>query len=395
MQRSQPKRGIPGGIMLSLAALLSLASCPPAVSQPLRQQAVIQVEGEELAAGRLSGSGQVRLERAAAGDTPVLGFQALTTPPHRVRLLLDTGATSHLLRRSASERLGLASTPIPEGDVGFSGAGDHCRPELAKGSLPPLRLLGDRGSVRLEGAETVILPMAGLPEGVDGVLGAPALRQLPLWVDPIAGSVGFGARALQLADQALGQRAAQPNHQHRLQWKHGAPITEMQRNNGARVAALVDTGAEGIFITPELAGTLDWGFGPPQRIRVTGFCGIQNAVRAKLGGLVLDQPSAQQAPQEQSVIITRNPVFEDLGVELIVGQGWLRHRRQLWRLDEKPPVLRLDAPRLPKRSPPSETGAGHPASRGVHGAVRVPGTECAAAADRTCSLLWSGGVAPE
>jgi hypothetical protein len=39
--------------------------------------------------------------------------------------------------------------------------------------------------------------------------------------------------------------------------------------------------------------------------------------------------------------VTDTPVFGGLGVEAIVGQEWLRHRRQLWRLDRSPPELQL------------------------------------------------------
>ena len=57
--------------------------------------ALIQVQGQPLAGGRVSGSAVVPLERARGGDTPVLTF---TTDRGPVRLLRDTGATSSMVR---------------------------------------------------------------------------------------------------------------------------------------------------------------------------------------------------------------------------------------------------------------------------------------------------------
>jgi hypothetical protein len=54
-------------------------------------------------------------------------------------------------------------------------------------------------------------------------------------------------------------------------------------------------------------------------------------------GLAL--PGEPPAPTE--TIITDNPLFRQLGVEAIVGQGLLRTRPQLWRLDLQPPQLVL------------------------------------------------------
>jgi len=61
------------------------------------QQALIQVAGRLLQGGELHGSARISLERAAGGDTPVLTLRSEALGSPVVRLLLDTGATSHLL----------------------------------------------------------------------------------------------------------------------------------------------------------------------------------------------------------------------------------------------------------------------------------------------------------
>jgi hypothetical protein len=102
--------------------------------------------------------------------------------------------------------------------------------------------------------------------------------------------------------------------------------------------ALADTGAEGLFLTPRLAAMLT-PLGPGQSARLVGVCGQQGVLRQRLLGIGL----GPEMPPNQSVeaIVADGPVFPVLGVEAIVGQEWLRLRRQLWRLDATPPRLEL------------------------------------------------------
>lgn len=112
------------------------------------------------------------------------------------------------------------------------------------------------------------------------------------------------------------------------------------------VMALADSGAEGLFLSPSLARRLPAG-GTLQPLRLVGVCGEQRVERRQFTGLRLPRPApagrgpALQAPWSVEGIVTANPVFEALGVELIAGQEWLRHHRQLWLLQQEPPLLWL------------------------------------------------------
>lgn len=328
--------------------------------------ALIQRQGAAPAGGRASGSGSVPLERARGGDTPVLTFRVLG-PAARgggapVRLLLDTGASATMVTPALGQRLALQ--PQATAAAALAGGGQDCqglRP--AQVALPPLELaaagssldgggssgtlnhgalnhgtLSDSalsdgsagGSVRFEGVRALMLPVAALPAGVDGVLGIPSLRQLPFRIDPAQQRLHFGAAAL--------RGPLTPPRRLPLEWRRGVPIVQLQ---GPRttVAALADTGAEGLFISPGLARSLQ-PRGPAERVRLVGVCGEQSVQRQALSGLSLGRlPTARPAVWE--AIITANPIFALLDVEAIVGQELLRDRQQLWRLDLARPRLEL------------------------------------------------------
>jgi predicted aspartyl protease len=316
--------------------------------------ALIQVQGQPLAGGRVSGSAVVPLERARGGDTPVLTFATDLGP---VRLLLDTGATSSMVRPELAVRLGLRAIPLAPGDFRLAGGGADCQSlQPQRLLLPPLRL----GGLRLAGMEALMLPVAALPAGVDGVLGVPSLRLLPVAVDPLAQRLSLGPAALR----------PQPRQTLPLRWFRGVPLVGLITLAG-RVEALADTGAEGLFLSPALAARLH-PLNHAETLEMVGFCGRQTVRRQTFVGLAfappvspiqgppaLGTPVAQEPrPQEprareQAVqgsaaleqpregIITENPIFKQLGVAAIVGQELLRQRPQLWRLDLKEPRLEL------------------------------------------------------
>jgi hypothetical protein len=326
------------------AAMLTVLALMPTPALAATVGALIQVGGVPLEAGRMRGAALVPLERAAGGDSPVLSFVAPGAGAgERVRLLLDTGASSTLVSPALVQRLALASSPIPAAQFGLAGAGEGCgdlRPRRAR--LPLLRLAAGAGRLEIEGGEALVLEAGGLPEGVDGVLGAPLLRQLPLWVDPGSDRLALGADAIAAA-RRHSAAAPTPPTAFTLRWSAGVPLVPLRTPLGS-VPALADTGAEGLFITPGLASRLAPGaaFSP---VRIAGFCGVQPARRLTLRGISLAPGSpaaAVEAPAPAvEAIVTTNPIFAAVGAEAIVGQELLRRHRQLWRLDRQPPTLQL------------------------------------------------------
>lgn len=294
--------------------------------------ALIQVQGEPLAPGRFSGSVHIPLERAAGGDTPVLSF---SSPRGSLRLLLDTGASSTMLTPAAAARLGLISRSLPPQAFALAGGGSGCdstRPRRAL--LPALGLQGEGEGVLLRDAETLVLEVAALPPGVDGVLGIPALRQLPIRVDPPANRVSLGPLALE------GDPDGPPPRRLPLSWRRNVPVLNLDGGDGP-VPALADTGAEGLFVSPGLARRLRV-VGAATPVRLVGVCGEQRVERRLVAGLALAGGARPDGPnQPVEAIVTPNPIFAAIGVEAILGQELLRDRIQLWRLDARAPHLDL------------------------------------------------------
>ncbi|MCT0200370.1 aspartyl protease family protein [Synechococcus sp. CS-1325] len=320
------------GWSVALLLLLPASSLPAAA-------ALIQVRGIPLAGGIVTGQVSVPLERAEGGDAPVLRFR--TERGAMVALLVDTGASSTLVSPDLAKRLGLRSQLVPPEAFGLAGAGADCaelQPRRAR--LPLLRLDGQGGQLQIRGSDALVLAVPGLPAGIDGVLGAPLLRQLPLWIDPTTNQLSLGGAALRAAERKARARAPLELP---LRWEKGVPLLVLWGASGP-LPALADTGAEGLFVTPELAARLQ-PLGSVQAVRLSGFCGEQPASLVRLAGLRLEPGPPGAAPQAPfaplEAIVTRNPVFAALGVEAIVGQELLRDRIQLWRLEQMPPVLSL------------------------------------------------------
>ncbi len=302
-------------------------------------RALIQERGTALPPGRVKGGMQAPLERAEGGDTPVLTFSSDRGP---VRLLLDTGAASAMVSPALVRRLALKSWPLSPAQFSLAGAGESCAHRaLSKTRLPELRYgaaSAQHPPLRLQGVEGFVLPVVALPPGIDGVLGAAALKQVPFGIDPLSEQVFFGEPALQWRQRFHTQPEVIPLH-----WRRGVALGGILVGSGSsggfsRWDALFDTGAEGLFLTPALAAMLR-PLGPAQPVRLVGVCGEQKVWRQRLMGVGV---GPQALPiQTLDAIVTTNPVFALLGVEAIVGQEVLRFRRQLWRLDTPTPRLEL------------------------------------------------------
>jgi hypothetical protein len=325
-------------VLIYLRASAALGFPGVHAGQPSQGQALIQTRGPALMPGSTRGGSQVVLERAEGGDTPVLSFGSPAGP---VRLLLDTGAASTMVTPALVKRLGLFRRPLAPEEFSLAGGGVAC-PALTLSStlLPVLHLPGTQGSMgfHLVGAEALVIPGAALPSGVDGVLGAPVLRQAPVLVDPLRQIVALGQPALQSRQPRTFSPQVVP-----LTWRRGVPLMPLRilpasGEPETTLDALADTGAEGVFVVAALAERLT-PLQSSESARLVGVCGLQEVRRQRLFGLAIgaDRPPIQSV---EAIILT-NPVFQLLAVQAIVGQELLRERRQLWRLDLLPPRLEL------------------------------------------------------
>lgn len=292
--------------------------------------ALLQLRGQPLAGGLPSGGAAVPLERASGGDTPVL---TLRSARGSLRLLFDTGASSSMVIPGAAQRLGLVSRALSPSALGLAGGGSGCK-GLRPGRtvLPTLRMESPGGRLEIRGAEALVLPVAALPPGIDGVLGAPLWSRLPVRIDPRRQLLRLGQAA------TTPEPGEPPTLTLPLRWFRGVPLLRLTTAAGP-VAALADTGAEGLFLAPGLAVRLR-PLSPAEPLRLVGFCGEQAVVRRHFGGFSLGEP-ASSGGEELGAIVAPNSIYRALGVEAIAGQALLRERGQLWRLDLQPPRLSL------------------------------------------------------
>ena len=274
----------------------------------------------------------------------------LASPGGVVRLLLDSGASSTMVTPELAQRLGLSSRPLASDAIELAGGGSRCASLQARRTRLPtleLRSEGQQGSLRLSDVEALVLPVAALPQGIDGVLGIPSLRQLPLWIDPQRNRLALGPAAL---SAARAYESGVSSLTIPLRWRRGVPLLQLQ-TPGAAVAALADTGAEGLFLSPTLAARLQ-PLGAVQVLKLAGFCGEQAVESRRYGGLSLgglslgdlslgDGGRNRGQPGVVEAIRIENSIFAQLGIEAIVGQELLRSRAQLWRLESRPPRLEL------------------------------------------------------
>ena len=290
---------------LALAALVQLGGAPP--PQPV-----------------MEGSGRSAYAIPSDGDTPILQFR--TSSGDSVRLLIDTGASRSMVSQALIARLQLTTQPLNAGNFTLAGAGSDCPTDPPRQAvLPSLQL----GALKIRELAVLVMPKLGVPPGTDGVLGASALRQLPMLIDPTQQQVSF--------DQQLSIHSA-PAEALRLplQWRDYVPLVQVSDQSGKSTLALLDTGAEAVFIGVPLAQRLS-PQSPPSGVEIQGFCGSEFAVERLFAGLSVGDITLQRSP----AIVTRNRILKDLNVEAIIGQPLLKNRRQLWLLNRPDPVLLL------------------------------------------------------
>ena len=290
---------------MALAALVQLQGAPP--PQPV-----------------MEGSSRTVYTTPSDGDTPVLLLKTSGGLP--VRLLIDTGASRSMVSQAFVQRLKLKTKALPSGNFALAGAGSECPTDLPRQAVLPMLRLGE---LKIRELAVLVMPKLGVPPGTDGVLGASALRQLPLLIDP-------KQKQLRFDQQLTPQSAPADAVRIPLRWRDHVPLLQVSDQNGDETSALLDTGAEAVFIGVPLAQRLS-PQSPPSGVEIQGFCGSEFAIERIFSGLSVANLKLEKSP----AIVTRNRILKDLNVEAIIGQPLLKKRRQLWLLNRPEPLVLL------------------------------------------------------
>jgi predicted aspartyl protease len=290
---------------MALAALVQLQGAPP--PQPV-----------------MEGSSRTVYTTPSDGDTPVLLLKTSGGLP--VRLLIDTGASRSMVSQELVQRLQLKTKALPSGNFALAGAGSDCPTDPPRQAVLPMLRLGE---LKIRELAVLVMPKLGVPPGTDGVLGASALRQLPLLIDP-------KQKQLRFDQQLTPQSAPADAVRIPLRWRDHVPLLQVSDQNGDETSALLDTGAEAVFIGVPLAQRLS-PQSPPSGVEIQGFCGSEFAIERIFSGLSVANLKLEKSP----AIVTRNRILKDLNVEAIIGQPLLKKRRQLWLLNRPEPLVLL------------------------------------------------------
>lgn len=307
-----------GSLGLSIGALGGIAAIAPLTTQA----AIVQLQSLNLAKPNVSGSATLPLSLLQKSR----GVYALEAQMgnQQGRFLVDTGASTTLLSAALKQSLGITGTPVPSQELSFAVAGKDC-PEMtaARFVLPTLAI----GDAQITGLEALQFDQTLIPEGADGILGMDILSNFALSIDPTR-------QTLQLKPPhklSLAQRLrAIP-----LNAESGVMLAQLHINGAGPFEVLLDTAADGTFISPAVAEAVGIDKANQKPIQMLGFCGLEDAAIAQL-----DSASLGRHRQENlEAVITDSSVLTMLGVDGVLGQNFLRKYQQEWHFPQQAGAL--------------------------------------------------------
>ncbi|NJM57532.1 MAG: clan AA aspartic protease, partial [Synechococcales cyanobacterium RU_4_20] len=249
------------------------------------------------------------------------------------RFLFDTGASTTLLSAPLRQRLGLVGTPVAPDGLAYAVAGKQCPTLTATRLTLPLLKIQD---VTIRQLQALQFDQTLIPEGADGVLGMDVLAQFQVTVDPQQRRLSLGPPQPLSPAQRL---QAIP-----LEVRSGVRLAQLWINAQGPFTVLVDTGADGTFISGAVAKKLGLG-GPSELgganrkpIQMLGFCGLEDAEQTHLNHVSLQSPLQNPPPNYRQTsldaVITDSSILRTLGIDGVLGQNFLNQYRQTWHLSK-------------------------------------------------------------
>ena len=303
-----------GNLALGLGSLGLLAS----VTSQTGQAAIVQLQSLNLKKPIAGGETTIPLSLLQKSR----GVYALNAQmgDQQGKFLVDTGASTTLLSKALKQSLGITGIPVPSSELSFAVAGKDC-PEMtaARFTLPDLQIR----NVQVTGLEALQFDQTLIPEGADGILGMDVLGQFLIKIDPVKQQLDFKLpRPLPLAKRLQ----AVP-----LKAKASVMLAQLRINGAGPFEVLLDTAADGTFISPSVAEAVGIGEAERKPIQMLGFCGLEDAAIAQL-----DSASLGRHQQENlEAVITDSSVLTMLGVDGVLGQNFLRQYQQQWHFPQQ------------------------------------------------------------
>ncbi len=229
--------------------------------------------------------------------------------------LFDTGASNSMVDNQIAQKLGLSGTKIPNELMNYMAIGNHCTGINAMlYQLPPVNIQ----TAKVEGINGLGLPNTAIPGQQSGVIG----------IDFLSGfDVNFNPKTwqLKLLPHAQFMSDAIP-----LVGKLGIMTTKVKINGEGPFTFMLDTGAEVMVISNNLAKKLALDSPKNETLEVQGFCGNEMGQKTKLAQVNLQKYQATNL----DAVILNTEVFNLIGIDGIIGQNFLNHYQQYWQFGE-------------------------------------------------------------
>jgi clan AA aspartic protease (TIGR02281 family) len=228
------------------------------------------------------------------------------------RFLLDTGASSTIISGSIAKELNLTGYDIPPSLFSEGVIGNQCSKsnlKIAAHMLPSI-------AVQTAQAENLIgisLPAKRIPGMLSGVLGLDFLSNFDVVLDP-------QIPQLQLLPPSPSEATDIPLE------GHLGVLTAAVVINGQSFVFAVDTGADLIVVSKQVAKKLALRPTSSKTLNVLGFCGTAQAYPVALKEVTL----GTNMRKDLDGIILTGTLLDRLGIDGIIGQNFLIQFRQHW-----------------------------------------------------------------
>ncbi|CAD0227370.1 retropepsin-like aspartic protease [Planktothrix agardhii] len=277
--------------------------------------AIVRLEGLNLPNPKTIGEATIPLQRLEGSQVFTL---QLDIGGKSGSFLLDTGASTTMIANTVVQELGLIGEPIPNQGLAYAVAGNDCpNMNAILHRLPPLVI----NQVRVEELRGLEFSTTVIPEELSGVLGIDFLRNFDLKLNP-------KTRQLQLLNPSALPAEFVPEAIP-LKSRLGVMLASVKINDQGPFTFLLDTGADTIFISKQLANQIKINHSDRQPIQVQGFCGLEDAEVSRL-----EKVTIQDYDQNNlEAVILSSPVLDLLQIDGIIGQSFLNQYQQYWRFN--------------------------------------------------------------
>jgi len=279
-------------------------------------QAIVRLQNMELPLPRVAGQAILPMRLLEGGQVWTINLNLVGKLG---RFLVDTGAATSMIGTTLTRELKLKGTPIPGERLQFAVAGNDClNMNATLHRLPPIIAQ----SAKIQDLMVLELSAAVIPGELTGILGMNFFSQFDLRIDP-------NQKQLQLLS-ASKLPATDRDRAIPLQGKLGVMLAEVVINGKGPFTFLLDTGAESIFISQQVAEKLAIDSSTMQDISVQGFCGLEPAKTT-----MLDEVKMQNSQLNNlEAVVLNTSVLKVLAVDGILGQNFLNHFVQHWRFEQ-------------------------------------------------------------